>query len=207
MAGDGEPCGIDILHSGEHCIGRDSAHGRILDLRTVGSLAVVVVEEAQVGEVEQQLVALDARVDHDVGLVLHAVLTEIHLDPVVGPAALPHRDVGVAVAELVKAHDNDSASCKLDSVACARLMVVLVAVQEQDSGRLVLRRGSGGRVELVLQFTQFVQGDGSFGDDDFPEILLDEVREHHADEHRGHKDNKNDDVLNGFLHIYPPRKA
>ena len=183
MAGDGQPGGIDAVHPGENAVGADAAHGAVCDGVAVAVGAVVGIEEGQVGEVHHQLIPL-CTADGDVGAVIFAVLAVGHGDLVVDITTVDHADVGAAVAVLVQGQDNHTPSCQLHRVGGAGFPVILVAVEQQNTGSGRGAGGAEGPIELVGQVS--LRGlDATQLNVDISAAALDGIGDAHTDEDDG----------------------
>lgn len=140
----------------------------------------MLVEKAEVGKVHHDLVA-GLAADGLERAVLDAVLAVVDRDLVIDVAAVDQSGRRRAVAVFVQTQDHRAAAGQLDGVGRAGLMVVLVAVQQQNAGGRGLGRGGLRRVQLVHEITD-VGFNLSFRNGDGPVSALDAVSGEHAAE-------------------------
>ena len=179
VAADAQAGAVHVVHGGQDRVGRRAAAGGVPDGVAVLVLGVVVVEEGKVGEVHEQAVA--DRAPHLLeGAGLDAAV--VHLHGVVHVPPLLEAGLGEAVAVLVQRQDHHPPSGQLNGVGGVGLPIVLIPVEEQHAGGLVLRRGSFGGVELVGHLPEMMLAvhapvgvDDALGDDHVPAIGLDGV--------------------------------
>ena len=108
------------------------------------------------------------------------------------------------MAVFVQTQDHRAAAGQLDGVGRAGLMVVLVAVQQQNAGRGVLGCGCLRCVQLVQEIAD-VGFNPSLGDRNGSVSALDTVSGKHTAENNGKQQNqRNGRVFSGVFHKIAP---
>ena len=205
VAADRKTRGIDIVHGRQQRVGIAAARGAVCHGIAVGVGRVMLVEKAEVGKVHHDLVA-GLAADGLERAVLAAVLAVVDRDLVIDVAAVDQSGRRRAVAVFVQTQDHRAAAGQLDGVGRAGLMVVLVAVQQQNAGGRGLGRGGLRCVQLVHEITD-VGFDLSFRNGDGPVSALDVVSgEHAAEDNRKQQNQRKRRFFPGvFHHIAPLR--
>lgn len=203
VAADRKTRGIDIVHGRQQRVGTAAARGAVCHGIAVGVGRVLLVEKAEVVKVHHDLVA-GLAADGLERAVLDAVLAVVDRDLVIDVAAVDQSGRRRAVAVFVQTQDHRAAAGQLDGVGRAGLMVVLVAVQQQNVGGRGLGRGGLRRVQLVHEITD-VGFNLSFRNGDGPVSALDAVSgEHAAEDDRKQQNQRKRRFFPGMFHHIAP---
>ena len=178
VSADGHSLIVDKRKSGQIPVGQRTASGRILDAVAVAVLGIMIVEEGKIGEVHQHAVA-QASLDRGIGPVLLRVVPVVDGNLVVDVSSFDQTGSRRSVSVFIQTHDDSPSSGQFDRIGGAGLMVVLIAVQQQD-GRSPVGGGSVLRgVELIGQIIVPVR-EFPLRDDDIAFVFLYPVRQKHA---------------------------
>ena len=199
MAADRKARGVDIVHGRQQCIGIIAACGAVFHGVAVFVCCVVLVKKAEVREVRHDLVASLAA-DGLERAVFHTVFAVVDGHLVIDIAAVDKTFGRRTVAVLVQTQNHRAAPGQLDGVGRAGLMVVLVAVQQQNAGHRCFCRGCLRGVKLIQEIAD-VGFNPSLGDRNDSVSALVTVGGKHAAENDGKQQNqRNCRVFSGVFH-------
>ena len=178
-----------VVHVGQACqigVGSDSSAATVLDgvTRVVGG--VVLVKEAQVGEVHEDAIA-DGAAYLRVCPVFLGVVAVVDPHYMVNVSALGQADGSGSVSVAVNGKGHVAATGKLDGVSRIGLVVVLVAMEEQDARCGMFSACGCGNVQLIGDVA-ITGADNSIFDIHPSVVVLNAVGHEHASRCNGQQD-------------------
>ena len=192
MAADRKTGIVDLRKRREESVGVGAAAGAVGDRIPGVVLRVFIVEEAQVAEIHEHAVALRTadRLDRAVGFRFVAV---VDFYDAVYITSADQTCVRRAVAVFVDRKNDGAPPRQFDRVGGICLMVVLVAVQKEDTRGLRGRRRTLRRIKLIGYIACF-RRNGTVRDRDRTVIPLDPVGEIHGAGGDRKKQNESDNA-------------